>query len=138
MDEVAVVQRRLIFQAAVASSALAGLALLSGRWPEALGVLSGTFVGILNLCFLARNIRSLFAVNPRSVKFRSGINYIGRYLLMAALLTYSFTSPNLNMYAVLVGLMMIKVIILGKAVIAYCKERVAIYFHSALEERGDK
>lgn len=138
MDEVAVVQRRLIFQAAVASSALAGLALLSGRWPEALGVLSGTFVAILNFSLLARSIRSLFAANPRSARLRGGLNYIGRYILTAAVLIYSFTSPALNMYAVLVGLLMIKMIILGKAVIAYCKERVTGYLQSAYEERGDK
>jgi hypothetical protein len=132
------VQRRLIFQAAVASSALAGLAILSGRWPEALGVLSGTAVAIFNFCLLARSIRGLYAVTPRAAKYRGGISYVGRYLMMAAVLIYSFTSPYLNMYAVLVGLLMIKVIILGGAVITYCKERVAVYLHSALEERGDE
>lgn len=138
MDEVAVVQRSIILQAVVASSALAGLAVVSGRWPEAWGVLSGTLVGVFNFCLLARNIRGLIVASPRQARYRGGLNYVGRYLLMAAVLLYSFTSPFLNMYAVLVGLVMIKVIILGKAVITYCKERVADYFYSAHEERGDK
>lgn len=138
MDEVAVVQRRLIFQAAAASSVLAGLAVVSGRWPEALGVLSGTLVAIVNFCLLARNIRNLFPGNPRQARVRGGMNYLGRYMLTAAILTYSFTSPVLNMYAVLVGLLLIKAVILGGAIISYGKERVDVYLNSAPEERGDK
>jgi hypothetical protein len=138
VDEVAVVQRRLIFQAAVASSVLAGLAIFTGRWPEALGVLSGTLVAILNLCLLARSIRSLLSISPRAARVKGAFNYIGRFMLMAAILIYSFTSPHINMYAVLVGLLMIKAVILVGAIIAYCRERLSLIFHPAPEERGDE
>lgn len=138
MDEVAVLQRRLISQAAAASSVLAGLALLSGRRPEAWGVLLGTVVAIFNFSLLARSIRNLIGADPRSARLKGGLGYIGRYLLTAAALFYSYTSPHLNIYAVLVGLLMLKVLILGKAVMAFCKERVTEYFHSAHGERGDK
>lgn len=138
MDEVAVIQRRLIFQAAVASSVLAGLAILSGRWPEALGVLSGTLVAILNFCLLARSIRSLFTISPRVARVKGALNYIGRFMLMAAILIYSFTSPHINMYAVVVGLLLIKAVILVGAIITYCRERLSLIFHPAHEERGDE
>lgn len=138
MDEVAVVQRRLISQAVVVSFVLAGAAMLQGRWPEALGVLCGTLVAALNFFLLARNIRSLFAVTPRRARVKGALNYIGRYMLMAAIMIYSYTSPYLNMYAVVVGLLMIKIVIFMGALIAYCRERLAFVFPSAPEERGDK
>lgn len=138
MDQVAVVQRRIITQAATTSVALAGLAALSGRWPEAWGVVIGTLVAILNFSLLARNIRSLFAAHPRRVKLKAGLNYTGRYLMMAAVLLYSFTTPTLNMYAVVVGMLMIKAVILTGAIFTYCKERLSLIFHPAPEERGDK
>ena len=138
MDEVAVLQRRLISQAAAVSSVLAGLALLSGRRPEAWGVLLGTVVAIFNFSLLARSIRSLVAVHPRAARVKGSVSYIGRYLLTASVLYYAFTSPFLNMYAVLVGLLMIKVLILGKAALTYCKERAAEFLNSAHGERGDK
>ncbi len=137
MDEVAVVQRRIIIQGAVVSSTLAGLAILSGRWPEAWGVLCGTLVAILNFCMLARNIRSIFALDPRQARFKGGFNYMGRYFMSAAVLFYSFTSPFLNMYAVLVGMLMIKVVILAGAIITYCRERLSLMLNSAHQERGD-
>lgn len=138
VDEVAAVQRRVISQAAVVSSTLAGLAMLSGRWPEAWGVLSGTLVAIINFCLLARNIRGLIGADPRAAKVRGGFYYIGRYFLAAAILIYSFTSPLLNMYAVLVGLMLVKAVILGKAIITYFTEWVVAKMQSAYKGRGDK
>lgn len=137
MDEVAVVQRRLISQAVVVSFVLAGAAMLQGRWPEAWGVLCGTLVAILNFCLLARNIRGLFAVTPRRARVKGALNYIGRYMLMAAVLIYSFTSPSLNMYAVLVGMLLIKAVILVGAIITYCRERLSHMLNSAHQERGD-
>ena len=86
VDEVAVLQRRLISQAAAASSVLAGLALLSGRRPEAWGVLLGTVVAIFNFSLLARSIRNLIGADPRSARLKGGLGYIGRYLLTAAAL----------------------------------------------------
>lgn len=138
VDEVAVVQRRIIMQAAFTSAVLAGLAAFSGRWPEAWGVIIGTLVAILNFSLLAKNIRSLIAEHPKRAQVKARLNYIGRYFLMAAVIFYSFTTPTLNMYAVVVGMLLIKAVILAGALFTFCKERLSLIFQHAPEERGDR
>jgi hypothetical protein len=119
MDLVAATQRQVIFRAAVIALVLAGLAALSGRWPAALSVLVGCFVSILNFRLLALGIIKLLDLSPHAARVQAVIRYIIRYTLTILVLWSVNSNPSMNLYAAVVGLLLIKVAILGEAVIAF-------------------
>lgn len=124
MDIVAAKQRQVILRAAIIAGVLAVLAVLSGRRSSALGVLVGCLVSILNFRLLALGIVKLLALSPEAARIQAVIRYIIRYILTILVLLSVNFNPNLNLYATVVGLLLIKVAILSEAAIIFLGTQV--------------
>jgi len=122
--ELAATQRRIIFRAAATALILAALAIVSGRRPAALGVLTGCLAAILNFRLLALSIAKLLDLPPRAAQIQAALRYIIRYLLMAAVLWSVNLNPDLDLYAAVVGLLLVKAVILGEAFCTFLGQKL--------------
>jgi len=139
LEEVAAKQRQIIIRAASIALIFASLAVLFGRWPAALGVLAGCFVAILNFRLLALGIVKLLELDdPRAAQIQAVIRYTVRYAIMILVLYSISINPSMDMYAAVVGLLLVKAVILGEAIITYVKQQVQPLFDPTRWERGEK
>lgn len=138
MDMVAAVQRRVMTRAAAIGLFLAVMAALSGRWPAALGVLAGCFVALLNFRLLALSTIKVLEMDPRAAQIQAFVHYFIRYALTVAVLFSINFNPDLDVFAAVVGLLSVKIVILGEAVITYTKQRIQSGLDPSRWERGEK
>jgi|GEM_PF-1104672 len=139
VDQVASVQRRIVLRALLIAGILAVLAVLFGRWSMAWGVLAGCVFAIINFRLMYLGIvKILDQSTPRAAQVQAVVRYLIRYLILIGFLYMVSINPNLNFYAAAVGLLLIKVVILGEAIYTYIKQQVQRVFHPARWERGGK
>jgi hypothetical protein len=130
--------RQISLRAASIALVLGVLAALSGRWPEALGVLIGCLIALLNFRLQAQSIPRLLDMTYHAVRKQAAGRYFLRYVLTVAALLMVNANPNLNVYAAMVGLLLIKAVILGEAVFIFAKQKFQGCLNPAWWERGDK
>ena len=130
--------RQISLRAASIALILAVLAAVSGRWPEALGVLIGCLVALINFRLLAQSIPRLLELPFHAARKGAAVRYILRYALTISVLLMVNANPNLNVWAAFVGLVLIKAVILGEAVFIFARQKLQSCFNSSRWERGDK
>lgn len=139
LDEVAVRQREIMTRAALIALVLATLAAFFQRWPVALGVLVGCLYALLNFRLLALGITKILELSdPRAAQIQAVLRYIIRYIMTIGVLYTISISPSMDFYAAVVGMLLIKAVILGEAIITYIKQQVQPIFDPARWERGGK
>ncbi|HBI57009.1 MAG TPA: hypothetical protein DG577_00965 [Firmicutes bacterium] len=130
--------RQISLRAASIAFILAALAAISGRWPVAFGVLIGFLVALVNFRLLAQSIPKLLELPFQAARKGAAVRYILRYVLTISALLIVNANPNLNVWAAFVGLVLIKAVILGKAVFIFAQQKFQSCLNSARWERGDK
>lgn len=131
--------RQISLRAASIALGLGMLAALSGRWPEALGVLIGCLAALLNFRLQAQSIPKLLDLSYHAARKQAAGRYFLRYTLtVAVLLMVNAANPNLNVYAAIVGLLLIKAVILAEAVVIFLKQKLQGCLNPSRWERGDK
>lgn len=130
--------RQISLRAASVALILAVLAAVSGRWQEALGVLIGCLAALLNFRLQAQSIPKILDMTYPSARKQAAGRYFLRYILTVAVLLTVYANPNLNVYAALVGLLLIKVVILGETLLIFLKQKLQGCLNPARWERGDK
>lgn len=139
MDEVASLQRRVMLRAAAVALVLAVAASLFGRFPQALSVVAGCVLAILNFRLLALGIVKIIELgSPRAAQVHAVVRYIIRYAIMIGFLYWVSIDPNLDLLAAVVGLLLIKVVILGGVILTFIKEQVQHVLNPARWERGER
>lgn len=139
LDEVAAKQREIMIRAASIAIILATLAALFQRWPVALGVLAGCFFSLLNFRLLALGIvRVLELTDPKTAQVQAVIRYIIRYIITIGVLYTISVTPSMDFFAAVIGILLIKAVILGEAIISYLKIQVQKITDPARWERGGK
>ncbi|MDD2281801.1 MAG: ATP synthase subunit I [Eubacteriales bacterium] len=128
--------RQISLRTASIALILAGLAALSGRWPAALGVLMGCLISLLNFRLLAQSISRLLDLTPLGARKQAVGRYIIRYILMVLALLMINANPNINVWAALVGLMLIKAVIVGEAALTFTRQKIQGWLNSARWERS--
>ena len=97
----------------------------------------GCLVALLNFRLLAQAIPKLLVLSPLGARKQATGRYLMRYTLTVLVLLMVNANPNLNVYATLVGLLLVKVVILGEAVFVFAREKVQDWFSPARWKRGD-
>jgi hypothetical protein len=139
LDEVASMQKQIMLRAASIALTLGVFAIFFDRWPQALGVMAGCFLAVLNFRLLALGIIGIVELEtPRAAQVQAVVRYTIRYAIMIGFLYLASINPNLDLFASVVGLILIKVAILGGVIIPAMKELVQHVLNPAQWERGEK
>lgn len=136
MDYFAMV-RQISSRATLITFALALSAAIFGRWPEAFGVLAGFFVSLINFRLLSISVLKQLNKSANAAARGTAIQCVFRYVFMVSVALAANACPNINVWAVFVGLVLIKAVILGEALVNFAKQNLKDFRHSAFE-RGDK
>ena len=138
MDEVAAKQRQINFRVLLIAFILAGIAVVFSRYTAALGVLTGAGMAILNFRLLALGIdRILDLTDPRAAQVQAVTRYVVRYMLVLLVLAMVSLNQNFDMLSTVVGLLLVKAVILGEAILEFIKQQVKQMLDPARWERGD-
>lgn len=81
--------------------------------PILLGLIFGTSIGILNFRLLAMTLEKASYMAPRQAQVYATSQYFIRYLIMGSVLFVSIKAQYLNIIGVIIGLVLIKVVVLG-------------------------
>ncbi len=112
-------------------AALATAALAFGRGPQALGVMAGCLFALVNFHLLARSVvRVTENSNPNRARGQAAVSFFARYLLTVLFLTMVMLNPDFDFFASVVGLLTVKIIILGGAVFGFIRQQVRHGFSS--------
>lgn len=130
--------RQISLRATFVAFSLALPAVFWGRWPAAFGVLVGCLTALINLFLLSRTLVRQLQRPARTVRMGMTINCLFRYIIMIGVVLAANANPNLNVWAVFVGLILIKAVILGEALFIFAKRSFLGFLHSAGLEGGDK
>lgn len=95
---------------------LAGLALLNRDLPSALGLLIGCLLSLWQLGSLATSMQKAVQMLKLQAELYSAVRYIVRYFVVAAALAAAYFIGGVNFAAVVVGLFLVKLVIIGYAV----------------------
>lgn len=138
MDEFRRTHRDVSLRALGLAIALAAAAVIFGRVPHALGVMAGCGLALINFQLLARSVlRTMNNTDPRRAQVQAATGYASRYLLTALFLFTVFFYPEINFFAAAVGLLTVKAVILGGALLTFLKQQIRQIFDPARWERGD-
>lgn len=139
MEEVAYIQKRIMFRAASIALILAAFAEFFGRRPEALSVMAGCLLAILNFRLLALGIVGILDLDaPRKAQVQAVMRYMVRYAMMIGFLYLASINSSLNLLAAAVGLLLVKVAILGEVILNYIKQWIQDRLNPARWERGER
>lgn len=119
------------FKALILGVVLAVAALTFGRLPQALGVMVGCFFALVNFHLLARSVvRVTEHSNPNRARGQAAVSFFARYLLTVLFLTMVLLNHDFDFLAAVVGLLTVKIVILGGAVIGFVRQQATETFAS--------
>lgn len=130
--------QQIASRAAFVCFTLAALAALSGRWPEAFGVMIGFLASLLNFRLLSRSLLKQLSQPPAAARRGTTKACLFRHTLVIAVAFLANSNPHLSVWAVFVGLVLIKVVIYAQALFSFSKQNLLGFLHSVRYERGDK
>lgn len=138
MEEFRRTHRDISLRALGLALVLAAVALVYGRVSHALGVLAGCGFSLIIFRLLARSIlRIMENTDPRRARVQAMAGYASRYLLTALFLFAVLLYPELDFLSAAVGLLLVKAVIVGGAVLSFLSQRIRHIFNPARWERGD-
>ncbi len=118
MEAVKLAQKK-ISQRALWLSIIVGLAfILMGHKPVGKGLILGTLFSVLNFIFMAKSIGYKLGRSKRQIFSISLGSIIFRYTLLAIPLIAAVKFEQFNLVAVIVGVFMIQLVILGEHLLA--------------------
>lgn len=118
--------------------ALATMAILSQRLPVAFGVMIGCLVSLINFRLLAQSIPRVLGMSFHAARKSAAARYVFRYLLSVAMVLMVNANPNINVWAAFVGLLTVKIVILGEAVFLFIRQKLSGCQEPVRYERGEK
>jgi hypothetical protein len=130
--------RQISLRVGLTSIVLALFAAFSGRWPEALGVLIGSLAALLNFRFLSRSLLKHLDLPPGAAQKGAAVQCVFRYILIVSVVLLANTAAEISVWAVFVGLFLIKAVILGEALFTFSRQSFQGFLRIAGWERGDK
>ncbi|MTI93982.1 MAG: ATP synthase subunit I [Firmicutes bacterium] len=137
VDIVAAKVRQIIGRTTLLALTLAVFALIFSRGSAALGVLIGAIISVLNFRLLANKTRQVLEnTNPGAAQVQAFVGYLVRYLLYAGVLYVVSLNPEVDFFAAIVGILLVKAVIIIEAIAVSVRQATAKLL-SARWERGD-
>jgi len=104
---------------AMASAILTGLVfILAGQQPIGKGLILGTLFSVLNFVLMGETLPLQLSSSRKGASLRSLVYILLRYFLMAIPLVLALKLEQFNLPAVVVGLFLVQILILGEQLVS--------------------
>lgn len=108
------------------------LSLMTGDLGSALGFAIGSVLSLWRIVSIANSVGRLIQQNPQVAQTRAASSYIVRYLLVAVVLTMVYFTKVASFYATIIGLFLVQVVIVAKAIQQLLREGGMAYLRQLI------
>lgn len=120
------------------AATLIGMALLGRNLQMALGLLTGTLLGLWQFGSLASSMQRVVQMEKQQAEAHAVVRYLLRYGVIALTLAAVYFTSEMNFAAAIVGLFLVKIVIVGSAVREAIAEGGAAYLRQLARKRVRK
>ncbi len=117
------------------ASVMIALALLAGDRASAFGVAIGAVLSLWQFGHIAKCVTRLVQQARETGQARASLGYVGRYLIVAAVLATVYFTPEVNFAATILGLFLVKIFIVACAVRQVLRDGGAAQLRQLMQER---
>lgn len=114
------------------------LAVIGKDFGSAFGFAIGTALSLWQFGRLANSVAKSLQMSKEAAQVYAASNYVVRYLTVAALLALVYFSPGINFYATILGMFLVKIVIVGRAVGQIVRDGGIAYLRQLAGRRGQK
>ncbi len=114
------------------------MAVLGRDLPSVLGVLVGTLLALWQFGSLASSMQRAVQMDKQQAEAYAALRYLLRYGVIALSLAAAYFTPELNFAAVVIGLFLVKIVIIGYAVRAAIAAGGVAYLRQLVQKRERK
>ncbi len=114
------------------------LAIVGQDFASAFGFAIGAALSLWQFGRLANSVGKSVQMSKEAAQVYAATSYVVRYLTLAALLALVYFSKGINFYAAILGVLLVKIVIVGRAVGQAVREGGSAYLRQLAGRRGQK